>query len=162
MQYEVGQIGRVVAARLYEGEDLYECVEGIGARERIDCAVVLITGGCRKADVVVGPKQESPRIVADFRAFAGPGEAVVLAGRASARRLQERLDEPLALKAGEKRVDAALAEQHQTSVLKLAGHLVTVGGLLGDHRQEAHVEHPSQELAGPFHTASISLPCNAG
>ena len=74
MQYQVGRTGRVVVARLSEGEDLYQCVEQIAAGEGIDSAAVFITGGCRKADVIVGPKQEEPRIVGDFRAFFGPGE----------------------------------------------------------------------------------------
>ena len=30
----------------------------------------------READVVVGPKQEVPKIVGDFRHFAGPGEVL--------------------------------------------------------------------------------------
>jgi predicted DNA-binding protein with PD1-like motif len=75
MEYSVGQTGRVVAARLFEGEDLYESVEQIALRENIRCAAVLITGGFRKAEVVVGPKREEPKIEADFRSFAGPGEA---------------------------------------------------------------------------------------
>lgn len=76
MEYSVGKAGRVIAARLFEGEDLYESVEQIACREGIRCAAVLITGGFRKADVVVGPKQETPRIEADFHAFTGPGEAL--------------------------------------------------------------------------------------
>jgi len=74
MQYQVGRAGRIIAARLSEGEDLYQCLEQIAAGEGIDSAVVFITGGCRKADVVVGPKQEKPKIVGNFRAFLGPGE----------------------------------------------------------------------------------------
>ena len=74
MQYQVGRTGRIIAARLSEGEDLYQCVEQIAVREGIDSAAVLIIGGCRQADVVVGPKQEKPKIVGDFRAFLGPGE----------------------------------------------------------------------------------------
>ena len=76
MEYGVGQVGRVVAARLFEGEDVYESVERIARQENIRCAAVLITGGFRKADVVVGPKQEKPTIEADFRTFTGPGEAL--------------------------------------------------------------------------------------
>jgi len=75
MEYSVGQTGRVIAARLFEGEDLYESIEQIAQKEQIRCAAVLITGGFRKADVVVGPKREEPRIEADFRTFTGPGEA---------------------------------------------------------------------------------------
>jgi predicted DNA-binding protein with PD1-like motif len=76
MEYGVGQVGRVVVARLFEGEDVYESVEQVARQESIRCAAVLITGGFRKADVVVGPKQEKPTIEADFRAFTGPGEAL--------------------------------------------------------------------------------------
>ncbi len=76
MEYSIGQAGRVVSARLFEGEDLYESIEQIARQEDIQCAAVLITGGIRQADVVVGPKQEQPRIEADFHAFTGPGETL--------------------------------------------------------------------------------------
>ncbi len=76
MEYAVGGAGRIIAARLCEGEDLYECIENIAEREKIDCAAVFITGGLRKANVVVGPKQEKPKIVGNFREFDGPGEVL--------------------------------------------------------------------------------------
>jgi predicted DNA-binding protein with PD1-like motif len=76
MEYAVGKVGRVVAARLFEGENLYECIESIASKEQIKCAAVLITGGIRKADVVVGPKTEQPKIEPDFFNFAGPGETL--------------------------------------------------------------------------------------
>ncbi|MEN6385378.1 MAG: DUF296 domain-containing protein [Phycisphaerales bacterium] len=76
MEYAVGKAGRVVAARLFEGENLYECIESIAAKENMKCAAVLITGGIRKADVVVGPKSEKPKIEANFFNFTGPGETL--------------------------------------------------------------------------------------
>lgn len=76
MEYAVGKTGRVIAARLFEGEDLYESIHKIAKDENIKSAAVLITGGFRKAEVVVGPKQELPKIVGDFRSFAGPGEVL--------------------------------------------------------------------------------------
>jgi len=76
MEYQVGQIGRVVAARLFEGDDVYECIEGLAQKEGINAAAVFITGGIRKASVVVGPKQETPRIEPDFHEFKGPGEVL--------------------------------------------------------------------------------------
>ena len=76
MEYAVGKTGRIIAARLFEGEDLYETVEQIARKENIKSAAVLITGGFRKANVVVGPKQEKPKIVGNFKDFAGPGEAL--------------------------------------------------------------------------------------
>ena len=76
MEYAVGKTGRIIAARLFEGEDLYESIHEIANKENIKSAAVLITGGFRKADVVVGPKQETPKIVGNFKAFAGPGEVL--------------------------------------------------------------------------------------
>jgi predicted DNA-binding protein with PD1-like motif len=76
MEYRIGKPGRIVAARLFEGEDIYESIESIARKENIKAAAVLITGGFRKADVVVGPKQEEPKIVGNFKPFAGPGEVL--------------------------------------------------------------------------------------
>ncbi len=76
MEYKVGKTGRVIAARLFEGEDIYELVEQIARKEDIKAAAVLITGGFRRASVVVGPKQEKPKIVGNFKDFAGPGEVL--------------------------------------------------------------------------------------
>jgi predicted DNA-binding protein with PD1-like motif len=76
MEYRIGKPGRIIAARLFEGEDIYESIESIAHKENIKAAAVLITGGFRKADVVVGPKQEKPRIVGNFKPFVGPGEVL--------------------------------------------------------------------------------------
>ena len=76
MEYSVGGVGRVVVARLFEGEDLHGCIEQIAVKEGIRCASVLITGGFRKANVVVGPRQEEPKIEPRFQVFAGPGEVL--------------------------------------------------------------------------------------
>lgn len=76
MEYAVGKTGRVIAARLFEGENLYDSIESIAEKENIKCAAVLITGGIRKADVVVGPKSEKPKIDPNFFNFVGPGETL--------------------------------------------------------------------------------------
>ena len=76
MEYRVGRLGRVVAARLFEGEDLHECVAKIARQEGIRAGAVLITGGFRQAQVAVGPQQEVPKIVPDRREFLGPGEVL--------------------------------------------------------------------------------------
>ena len=76
MEYQVGKTGRIIAARLFEGEDLYESIHKIAIAENIKSAAVLITGGFRKADVIVGPKQEQPKIVGNMEEFAGPGEVL--------------------------------------------------------------------------------------
>jgi predicted DNA-binding protein with PD1-like motif len=76
MEYAVGRVGRVIAARLFEGESLYESIESIATKENIASAGVFITGGFRRAEVVVGPKEETPKIVGNFKEFAGPGEVL--------------------------------------------------------------------------------------
>jgi predicted DNA-binding protein with PD1-like motif len=76
MEYAVGKTGRIIAARLFEGENLYESIESIAKKENIRSAAVFITGGFRKADVVVGPKEERPKIVGNIRQFTGPGETL--------------------------------------------------------------------------------------
>jgi predicted DNA-binding protein with PD1-like motif len=76
MEYEIGRAGRIIAARLFEDEDIYESIESIARKEDIKAAAVFISGGFRKADVVVGPKQEKPKIVGNFKPFAGPGEVL--------------------------------------------------------------------------------------
>jgi len=76
MEYAVGKTGRIIAARLFEGEELYESIETIAKKENIKSAAVLITGGFRKAKVVVGPKVEKPKIVPNFKSFEGPGEVL--------------------------------------------------------------------------------------
>jgi predicted DNA-binding protein with PD1-like motif len=76
MEYAVGRTGRVIAARLFEGEELYESIESIAEKEEIKSAAVLITGGIRKAEVVVGPKAEKPKIEPNFFSFTGPGEVL--------------------------------------------------------------------------------------
>lgn len=76
MEYSVGQTGRVIAARLFEGEELYESIEAIAEKEDVKSAAVFITGGFRKADVVVGPRVEEPKIEPNFKKFIGPGEVL--------------------------------------------------------------------------------------
>lgn len=76
MEYAVGKTGRIIAARLFEGEDLCESIHQIAVKENIKSAMVFITGGFREANIVVGPKQEKPTVVDEFREFAGPGEVL--------------------------------------------------------------------------------------
>ena len=76
MEYQIGRTGRVIVMRLSEGEKLYESVESLCKQEDVRSAAVFITGGFRKASVVVGPKQEKPKIVGNFKEFTGPGETL--------------------------------------------------------------------------------------
>jgi len=76
MEYAIGKTGRIIAARLFEGEDLYESIHEIAVTENIISAAVFITGGFRQANVVVGPKQEEPKVIGEFKSFDGPGEVL--------------------------------------------------------------------------------------
>ena len=76
MEYSVGKTGRVIVAKLVEGEELYASVNQIARKENIRSAAVFITGGIRKADVVVGPAVEELKIMAQHRDFIGPGEVL--------------------------------------------------------------------------------------
>jgi predicted DNA-binding protein with PD1-like motif len=69
MDYTVGKIGRVVVARGFEGEDVYQEIEGIAAREDIRSASVIVVGGLRKAKVVVGPRSAQGPIEPVYREF---------------------------------------------------------------------------------------------
>ncbi len=76
MDYRVGNTGRVVVAKLTEGDELYESLESIAATEQIKAGAVFVTGGIRKADVVVGPLKEAPKLEPNFTQFTGPGEVL--------------------------------------------------------------------------------------
>jgi predicted DNA-binding protein with PD1-like motif len=69
MEYATGSIGRVIVARGVDGEDIYEEIEGIAARENIEAAVVWLVGGMRSGKVVVGPKNPDGPIEPNFREF---------------------------------------------------------------------------------------------
>lgn len=69
MDYDIGKIGRVVVARLFEGEDIYAEIQGLAARENIRRATVLLVGGMRKGKIVVGPKSPTVPLEPEFREF---------------------------------------------------------------------------------------------
>ena len=79
MEYGVGKIGRVIIARLFEGEDVYAELEGLAARENLRSGFVLLVGGLRAAKVVVGPKNPTGPLepiwkeFSDARELAGVG-----------------------------------------------------------------------------------------
>jgi len=69
MDYQVGQIGRVIVARAHEGEDLYAEIESLAKKENLQSAAVMIVGGMRRGKVVVGPKDPHGPIEPQFREF---------------------------------------------------------------------------------------------
>ena len=56
MDYQVGTVGRVIVARGFEGEDIYEEIERIAAKEGVRSGAVFMVGGLRSGKVIVGPK----------------------------------------------------------------------------------------------------------
>lgn len=69
MDYDVGRIGRVIVARGFDGEDVYECIESVAAAENIRSGVVLVVGGLRTGKVVVGPKSPAGRPEPQYAEF---------------------------------------------------------------------------------------------
>ena len=69
MDYQTGKIGRVIVARGFEGEDVYEEIESIAAKESVRSAAVILIGGLRSARVVVGPKSPTGPIEPQYTEF---------------------------------------------------------------------------------------------
>jgi predicted DNA-binding protein with PD1-like motif len=69
MEYQVGQVGRVIVARLHDGEDLYGEIEHLAAAEDLRSAAVIVVGGLRRGKIVVGPKNPTGPIEPEFREF---------------------------------------------------------------------------------------------
>ena len=76
MQYTQGTLGRVFVARLNDGESVYEAVEQIASREKIDSAAVLAVGGMRSGKVVTGPQATTGKIVPHVEEFDDARELV--------------------------------------------------------------------------------------
>ncbi|HUS47732.1 MAG TPA: DUF296 domain-containing protein [Phycisphaerae bacterium] len=79
MEYGIGRIGRVIVARGFDGEKVYDEIESLAAKENIRCGAVVLIGGLKSGKVVVGPKDparpDDPlfREFSDAREIAGVG-----------------------------------------------------------------------------------------
>lgn len=58
MNYQVGQLGRVVVSRFEDKEDVMGNICSIVKKEDIRAAVFYLVGGMREARIVVGPEKE--------------------------------------------------------------------------------------------------------
>lgn len=67
MRYRVGQIGRVIAMRLEDGDDAIASITNMAKEEGIRSAVFYLLGGLRNARVVVGPEKEEMPPVPEWR-----------------------------------------------------------------------------------------------
>ena len=77
MEYSTGKLGRVIAARFHDGENVYAGIEEIAQREKLESAMVFIVGGARRGKVVVGPKEGPQTRHTAFGGPAGPIEPMV-------------------------------------------------------------------------------------
>jgi uncharacterized protein len=57
MKYQTGKAGRIIYARLDDGEDLHAAITEIAIKEQVRCAWLQIFGGLKSAGVVIGPKK---------------------------------------------------------------------------------------------------------
>ncbi|MBM4135806.1 MAG: DUF296 domain-containing protein [Nitrospira sp.] len=58
MKYQIGKTGRVVVARLEDGEDIIKNIIDMAKKETIRSAVFYLIGGIRYGKIVVGPEKE--------------------------------------------------------------------------------------------------------
>jgi len=57
VEYQSGTAGRVLYARLDDGEDLHDSIRELVAIENIRCGWFQVFGGLRRAGVVTGPRE---------------------------------------------------------------------------------------------------------
>lgn len=69
MDYTQGEFGRIFIARLHEGEDIYEKIEGLCTAEGVAAGVCFAVGGIARGKVVVGPEEKSFPLKPIYREF---------------------------------------------------------------------------------------------
>ncbi|GBE05872.1 MAG TPA: DUF296 domain-containing protein [Nitrospirae bacterium] len=58
MKYQVGRPGRIIVARLEDGDDVIENLVSIAKKENIRAGIVYVVGGMREGRIVVGPETD--------------------------------------------------------------------------------------------------------
>lgn len=58
MRYQVGTVGRIIVARLEDGENILQGLSDVVRREDIRAAVFYLIGGMKRGRFVVGPEKE--------------------------------------------------------------------------------------------------------
>ncbi len=69
MNYSVGRIGRVVVAKLEDGEDVLAGLESLAERERIESGLFLLLGNLKKGSLVSGAERETFPILPIWQHF---------------------------------------------------------------------------------------------
>jgi len=76
MDYQVGQVGRVVVARFNGGEEVLGNLREVARKEDIKAAVVYLVGGMQRGRIVVGPEKDELPPVPIWREVAESNEVV--------------------------------------------------------------------------------------
>lgn len=76
MKYSEGNIGRVVVARIEDGEEMVSGMRELMERTGITSAVVLFLGALRSGEAVAGPKMDELPPDPSWLTFASPHEVV--------------------------------------------------------------------------------------
>ena len=76
MNYQVGQMGRVVVARFEDGDDILGGLTDIARKEGIRAAVFTLVGGVKESRIVVGPETDEMPPVPVWRELEESHEAV--------------------------------------------------------------------------------------
>ncbi len=69
MNYSVGRIGRVVVAKLEDGEDVLAGLESLAEEEKIESGLFLILGNLKKGSLVSGAETEDFPILPIWQHF---------------------------------------------------------------------------------------------
>ncbi len=76
MKYSEGSIGRVIVARLDDGEEMTSGMRELMAQTGITSAVVLFMGALRSGEAVAGPVRDELPPVPSWLTFGSPHEVV--------------------------------------------------------------------------------------
>lgn len=78
MDYQVGQVGRAIVARLENEEPIIETLLELVKRENVRAAVVYLLGGVTRGKIVVGPAREELPPTPEWRQLAESHETLVI------------------------------------------------------------------------------------
>ena len=61
MEYQVGEVGRVVLAHFEDGDEIVGSLTGIIRKENIRASIFFLLGGIKEGRIVVGPRNDDVR-----------------------------------------------------------------------------------------------------
>jgi predicted DNA-binding protein with PD1-like motif len=69
MRYSVGQVGRVVVAKLEDDEDVLTTLESLTEKEKIESALFVVIGNLKKGSLVSGAETEKIPVIPIWQDF---------------------------------------------------------------------------------------------